>query len=174
MEPYLTGGLNLAAAGLLILISWQDWQARSVSWPLLPALAACLLTCRLLHEPAAAVGYQSVTNLLLLATLLAVLAIYVRLRFGAAGLPLSACLGSGDVVFWLVLAGYFSPPALLLFLLLSSLAGLLLVAVGLVRPLPGQAVLTVPLAGVQAACLLLVLAGHSLHLGWSPAWLSTF
>jgi Flp pilus assembly protein protease CpaA len=168
MEPYLTWGLELAAAGVLAFISWQDWQARSVSWPAFPLLAGCLLASRLLHEPAAAVASQGAVNLLLVGLLLATLALYVRLRFGAAGPRLAQCLGSGDVVFWLVLAAYLSPPTLLLFLLLSSLVGLLLVAVRLVRPLPGQATLTVPLAGIQAGCLLVGLAGHWVLPGWAP------
>jgi Flp pilus assembly protein protease CpaA len=172
MHSYLTGGLELAAAGLLALISWQDWRARSVSWPAFPLLAGCLLASRLLQEPTEAIGYQSAVNGLLLGLLLLTLALYVRLRFGAAGRGLGQCLGSGDVVFWAVLAAYFSPPALLLFLLLSSLAGLLLVALGLVRPLPGQAALTVPLAGIQAACLLGVLAGRWLLPGWAPTLLT--
>jgi hypothetical protein len=160
--------LELVAAGLLLLISYQDWQARSVSWPAFPLLAGCLLASHLLRESFAEVGWQSGCNLLLLALLLAALALYVRVRFRASELRLRDCLGSGDILFWLALAGYLSPPDLLLFLLSSSLVGLLLVGLRAVRPLPGQASLTVPLAGIQAACLLVLLAGRWLLPAWSP------
>ena len=168
MTFFLPLALELVAGGLLLLISYQDWQARSVSWPAFPLLAGCLLTSHLLREPWALVGWQSGCNLLLLALLMAVLTLYVRVRFLAGGLRLRDCLGSGDVLFWLALAGYLSPPDLLLFLLGSSLVGLLLVGVRAVRPLPGHPTTTVPLAGIQAACLLVLLAGRWLLPDWSP------
>ena len=170
MMPLISLALQLVAGGLLLLISYQDWQARSVSWPAFPLLAGCLLASRLLREPLAVVGWEGGCNLLLLGALLATLALYVRVRFRTSGLQFRDCLGSGDVLFWLALAGYLSPPMLLFFLLGSSLLSLLLVGLRVVRPLPGQATLTVPLAGIQAACLLGVLAGQWLQPTWSP-WL---
>ncbi len=167
MLSFLPVGGEVVAGGLLLLISYQDWQARSVSWPAFPLLTGCLLTSRLLREPWALVGWESGCNLLLLLLLLATLALYVRVRFRAGGLRLRDCLGSGDVLFWLALAGYLSPPALLLFLLGSSVVGLLLVGLRAVRPLPGHTTVTVPLAGIQAACLLGVLLGKWLLPAWS-------
>ncbi len=173
--------LKVLTASLLVLIAWQDWQARSVSWPAFPLLTACLLTARLLGEPVAMVGAQVACNVVLLAILLATLTLYVRLRFGP-GARLRDCLGSGDVLLWLALATYLGPAGLLLFILLTSLASLLLVGLGTIRRLPGQAVLTIPLAGLQAAGLLLLLAGEwllppslsaTLFSAFDPAWMLT-
>jgi hypothetical protein len=158
--------LELVAGCLLLLISYQDWQTRSVSWPAFPLLAGCLLTSHLLREPCALVCWQSGCNLLLLALLLTTLVLYVQVRFRAGRLRLRDCLGSGDILFWLTLAGYLSPPDLLLFLLGSSLVGLLLVGLRVVRPLPNHTTMTVPLAGIQAACLLALLAGRWLLPDW--------
>jgi hypothetical protein len=168
MIYFLPLAMELIAGSLLLLISYQDWQTRSVSWPAFPLLAGCLLTSHLLREPLALVGWQSGCNLLLLVLLLAALTLYVRVRFRASGLRLRDCLGSGDVLFWLAIAGYLSPPALLLFLLGSSLVSLLLVGLGAVRPLPGYSTVTVPLAGIQAACLLGLLLSRWLLPAWSP------
>ncbi len=174
-------GLKVLAAGLLALIAWQDWQARSVSWPAFPLLTACLLAGRLVGEPVGVVGIQVAFNVGLLAVLLATLALYVRLRFGP-GTQLRHCLGSGDVLLWLALATYLGPAGLLLFILLTSLASLLLVGLGAIRRLPGQAVLTIPLAGLQATGLLGLLAGEwllppslstTLFSAFDPAWMLT-
>ena len=153
---------ELAASITLGLICWQDWQTRSVSWPAFPLLTGFLLACRLVKEPMAAIGAQSVGSLLVLAILLGTLWLYVRLRFCNINLSLADCLGSGDILFWLALTVYFPPSGLLLFLLSSSLVGLLCVVLRLIRPLPGATTLTIPLAGIQAACLLPVLASERL------------
>jgi Flp pilus assembly protein protease CpaA len=159
---------ELASAALLLLICWQDWRTRSVSWPVFPLLAACLLACRLGSEPLGGIGAESAASLLAVSILLSTLWLYVRLRFRTTGRGLLDCLGIGDVLFWLVLTIYLPPVQLLLFLFGSSLAGLLLVALGSFRALPGEQVITIPLAGVQAACLLGLLAGQHLFPGWSP------
>ena len=164
---------ELTAGGLLVLICRQDWRTRSVSWPAFPLLAGCLLASRLGRESLASIGWQCGGSLLVLSLLLGTLWLYVRLRFRAAGLGLRDQLGSGDVAFWLVLAAYLSPAPLLLFLLGSSLVSLLLLALGGIRPLPGAATTTIPLAGIQAACLLLLLGSQWLFLaGVFPAELS--
>jgi hypothetical protein len=162
--------LELAASFLLLLISYQDWQTRSVSWPAFPLLAVCLVASRFLRQPAIVIAWDSGCNLLLIGLLLATLALYVSWRFRSTGLRLSDCLGLGDILFWLILAGYLTPPDLLLFLLSSSMVGVLLVGLRVVRPLPDQVTLTVPLAGIQAACLLALLTVRWLQPGfWS--WL---
>jgi len=163
MQALTSAGLVLTAIGLLVLISWQDWRTRSVSWPAFPLLAGCLLAIRLLRESAMLVGWQSAGSLLVLGLLTGILAIYVRLRFRTGGLYLRDCLGSGDLLFWLVLAVYLSPATLLLFLICSSLVALSLAGLRLVRPLPGEVALTIPLAGIQAGCLVVLLASE-----WVP------
>lgn len=156
--PLVASGLLLVASGLLLLICWQDWRTRSVSWPTFPLLAGSLLTSRLLCEPPLLVGWESSGSLLIIGLLLGILWLYVRLRL--AGRRLRDCLGSGDILFWLAAAGYLPPAQLLLFLLGSSLVSLLLVAAGSLRLRAGETTVTIPLAGIQAACLLLLLTGQ--------------
>ena len=164
--------LQLAAGGLSVLVCWQDWRTRSVSWPAFPLLGACLLADRLLDESLGLVGWEIAGNLLTLALLVGVLGLYVRFRFQSRGLGLLDCLGSGDVLFWLVLALYLPPVQLLFFLLGSSALSLLLVIGRLVRPLPGEGAVTVPLAGIQAAGLLLLLGGRCLAPTWATGFLA--
>ena len=143
------------AAGLLALMSYQDWRTRSISWPAFPLLGLTLLAGRLWQQPTAQVGQELLVNWAGLALLLALLALYVRFRFPA--LALRDCLGSGDVLFWAVAAVYFSPESFLSFFIASSLVALLVAgAMYWWQPL-SAATFCIPLAGVQAACLLLLM-----------------
>jgi hypothetical protein len=161
------------AAGLLALMCYQDWQARSISWPAFPALAALLLLTQLSSQVGAIVGERVVTNWALLAMLVALLRGYVRWRFRHAGLRLRDCLGSGDVLFWVVAAVYFSPGGFWLYFLGSCLGALLvsLLVVGVTHR--GRAATAtpfrVPLAGLQAAALLGVLVVHWLYPQWESS-----
>ncbi|HEX8659403.1 MAG TPA: hypothetical protein VF690_17825 [Hymenobacter sp.] len=177
----LATGLKGAAVLLLLLIGWQDWRTRSVTWLLFPLLGVVLLGHHWLMASSAAVGWALLVNWTILGGLLAILSLYVRLRFVRLKLRLQDCLGSGDVVFWFVAASYFSPPAFLLYFLASSL--LALVAFGLLCQMrlvgPDR---RVPLAGLQAVGLVLLLvcawvnpawsidAGEAQFLIWAAVW----
>lgn len=155
MEPYLARGLEIVAATVLALMCYQDWRARSISWPAFPVLGGALLALRLLHEPVALVGLHLAINMGLVAALVAALWLYVRLRFHS--LALRDCLGSGDVLYWAVVAVYFSPDAFLVYFLSSSVAALLVAGLAQRYRAPAPDAYRVPLAGIQAGCLLLLL-----------------
>lgn len=154
MQQFLPLALQAGAGLLLALISYQDWQARSISWPAFPALGLVLLLARLWYEPAALVAGQVAVNWGVLLALVAVLALYThwRLRLG-----LWSCLGTGDVLFWAVVAVYFSPAGFLLFLVISSIVALATALLVRLRTTTAIEAFRIPLAGVQASCLLLLL-----------------
>ena len=158
MQQHLPLSFLLLAAGLLALMSFQDWQTRSISAPAFPALGLALLAGRLWQLPAAQVGQELLVNWASLVLLLALLALYVRFRFPA--LALRECLGSGDVLFWAMAAVYFSPEAFLTFFVASSLAALLVAGGMYWRQPSAAATFRIPLAGVQAACLLLFMVAE--------------
>ncbi|MDB5267929.1 MAG: hypothetical protein JWP58_969 [Hymenobacter sp.] len=164
MEQYLPLGLAIGAGSILALMCYQDWQARSISWPAFPALGVALVALHLLRAPAAEVAGQVAVSWAALAILLAALTVYVRLRF--RNLRLWDCLGSGDVLYWVVAALYFAPAGFLLYFLGSSVVALITAAVAQWHRPVALAAFRIPLAGVQAACLLLVLGIQYL----APAW----
>lgn len=155
MDQYLPLFFLLLATGLLALMSYQDWQTRSISWPAFPALGLALLAGRLWRLPALQVGLELLLSWASLTLLLALLALYVRWRWPA--LALRDCLGSGDVLFWAMAAVYFSPEFFLAFFIGSSLVALLVAGATYWRQPVAAASLRIPLAGVQAACLLMLM-----------------
>lgn len=157
MSSYLPLFFLLTAGGLLALMSYQDWQARSISWPAFPALGLALLGLRLWQLPAARVGEDLLVSWSGLVLLLALLGLYVRLRF--RDLRFRDCLGSGDILFWAVAAVYFSPIGFLVYFIASALIALL-VAINLYRQQGASGAGRIPLAGLQAACLLLFMVAE--------------
>ena len=153
MDQFLPLNCALLVIGLLALMSYQDWQTRSISWPAFPALGLTLLTGRLWQLPAVQVGQELLVSWTGLALLLALLALYVRLRFPT--LALGDCLGIGDVLFWAMAAVHFSPEAFLAFFIASSLVAALVAGGMHWKQAASDSTLRIPLAGVQAACLLL-------------------
>ena len=179
MEELLPLTFTLLASGLLGLMCYQDWQARSISWPAFPALAVALLGVRLGRLPAVQVGAELLLSWTGLGLLLAALWLYVRLRFRS--LRLRECLGSGDVLYWAIAAVYFSPIGFLTYFIGSSLVALLVAAALYWRQTPSAEATHIPLAGVQAACLLVLLglqavapvrmaywADSALSIAWTP------
>lgn len=158
MHHYLPLSFLLLAAGLLALMSYQDWQTRSISWPAFPALGLALLAGRLWQLPAAQVAQELLVSWASLGVLLALLALYVRWRFPT--LALRDCLGSGDMLFWAMAAVYFAPESFLTFFIASSLVALLVAGAMYWRQPSSTATFRIPLAGVQAACLLLFLVAE--------------
>jgi predicted ferric reductase len=159
------------AVGLLAFMCYQDWQARSISWPAFPVLGALLLLSQLPGQSMAMVGEQVMMNWGLLTVLVLVLRGYVRWRFRHTGLRLRDCLGSGDILFWAMAAVYFSPGGFWLYFLGSCLGALLisLLVVSLTQRQRGNTFFQVPLAGLQAACLLVVVVAHWLYPQWEAA-----
>ena len=164
MAQYLPLGLAIGAGSILALMFYQDWQARSISWLAFPALGVALVALRLLRTPAAQVAEQLVVSWSVLAILLAALTLYVRLRF--QNLRLRDCLGSGDVLYWAMAALYFTPAGFLLYFLGSSLVALVTAGVAQWRRPAALAAFRIPLAGVQAACLMPVLGVQHLAPDW--------
>jgi hypothetical protein len=152
MEQYLSLLFTAVAACLLGLMCYQDWQARSISWPAFPALSLALLAVRLQHQPAVQLGYEVLLNWAVVVAMVATLWLYVRLRFGSV--RLQDYLGSGDVLYWVIVAVYFSPVGFLAYFLGSSIVALLVAGLLQWHHRSAMVAIRIPLAGVQAACLL--------------------
>ncbi len=135
----------------LLVIAWQDHRARSVTWILFPLLAAGGLLLNSAGAPPLLLLLQNTgINVLFLMLQLALLQGWFWLR----GWKLSAAIGWGDIVFLLAAAFFFSPVNFIGFYI-SSL--LLIVVFWLVRTsIVSGDQKTIPLAGLQALCLLLL------------------
>src|SRR6476661_4407843 len=171
MTDFLPGALEGGAVALLALMCYQDWHSRSISWPAFPALAVLLLSRQLLALPVSLVGLHTAVNWALTGLLLG---LYVRWRFRHSGVGLWDCLGYGDALYWAVVAVYFPPAGFLLYFLLSALAALLsALAWQVLRPAAATRAYQVPLAGLQAAALLLLLSSQWVFPGWPYQWART-
>lgn len=143
---------SMAIIVLLIMLV-QDWRWRGIQWPLFPLLASLLLISHFTINPAAVVLTDAAINSMLVGLQVLLLAAYVRLRFRAS---LLHYLGVGDILYWLACAMYFSPTVFLSYHLVSlliALCGHLLFSRFYLAPRSAR----IPLAGFQAACLVLVI-----------------
>lgn len=147
---------------LLACIVWQDFSYRAVYWFLLPLLTTCLLLKVNMED---AIQFSSIlVNLGIIAVQLGALSLYVYAKDKKWHLH-THYLGWGDVLFFCALAFYFPPILFLGFQIVSLLITCLGFAVyqTLVREKH-----TIPLAGCQAALLILLITSQSIA-GFSDA-----
>src|ERR1700722_15213210 len=148
----------LPAILVLLLIARQDLADRSVSWflfPLLAALGAGL--CWMELRSASTLVLNILINAVFLALQFGLLKCWFRWRTGKVAF-IDHAIGKGDLFFLLASCCFFSPANFILFYLLSLLFSLLLhLTLGKWPVVYGKHG-NVPLAGLQAACLLLTLA----------------
>lgn len=171
---FLRWGAEALALGVLVSILLQDWRWRGVYWYAFPLLAALLLTSRLTTDSPATVLTAAAVNAAFVGGQLLILGLYVRVRFAA---PLSAYLGAGDMLYWLALTVFFSP-ALYVLYHLGSLLLSLIAFLGLRHLLPSPIDNRIPLAGLQAGFLALLLLGSwllpGLGLPAAESWLLSY
>ena len=149
----LRAAVEIMAMTVLLAMLVQDWRWRGIQWPLFPLLTMLLAASHLTMVPLVTVLTDTATNVLLLSLQIALLIGYVRLRFHTS---LFHHLGIGDILYWLACAVYFSPVMFLLYHLTSLLASLIAHLI-LRRRTSATVSARIPLAGFQAASLLLLL-----------------
>ncbi len=143
---------------VLLLIIRQDLSSRSVSWPLFPLLAVLGIALSWLELRSAAAILKNIgLNAGFLLLQFGLLRLWFRMRTGK-GAIIDHAIGKGDLFFLLDACCFFSPLNFILFYLLSLLISLLLHFVLRSRPAFYGYQGNVPLAGLQAGCLLLALA----------------
>jgi hypothetical protein len=146
---------------LLAAITWQDLRSRSVSWLLFPLLAVSgiLLAYRETGSWKLLFSYFSMNlGFLILQGLL--LKMYFYFRNGKASALINDKIGWGDVLFLLAACCFFSPLNFIFFYVLSLLFSVAVFLAGSHWIRRGSSAVTVPLAGLQAGCLLLFLAAN--------------
>lgn len=118
-----------------------------------PVLAALFFGLHLAQQPLETVLIDSAINAAFIVLQLLVLSLYVRMRFAA---PLQDYLGLGDILYWLAITLLFSPCVFIVYYL-SSLLVALLAFLTLRRVLSTPIDARIPLAGLQAGYLALLL-----------------
>lgn len=143
----------------LLVVVYQDLRFRAVSWLVFPVLA--LAGSGLYwHDPGWLLLLQySTANWLFMAIQLAGIFIYLSAKHRKATDITRNYLGWGDILFLMILALFFSPMNFIAFYMISLLAVLLGTAVYRVVV---STTCTIPLAGWQAALLLLVMGSSRL------------
>lgn len=150
--------LKTAAAALLITVWAQDMRTRSVSWPVFPLLALCGLGLQWgPGYPPSEVLMPVSVSLLFLVVQFALVKLYFTLKRGKKVVLADSLIGWGDIAFMACTAFMLPVLTFILFYMVS----LLLILVGWllyarIRKAGGN---HIPLAGLQALLLLLLLAG---------------
>lgn len=102
----------------------SDFRHRSIPAYGLAAFASCVLSTAVLMLPARTILYNMLTNVLLLGWMFGGVCIYLKLRYRRPSSLLRQYVGSGDLIFALLLTPLAPLPQYLLLLLGGCLAGL--------------------------------------------------
>lgn len=145
--------LTLAAIGALgIALEDLRWRMVHLWWYLL--LSVGLAGLSIVSKGTVETAYITMWNICFIVLLLTVLTIYLSLKEGRAVNPFDQHLGWGDVFFFLCIALYFDLTAYIVFLIASLIVALTVTP--LIFRWQGKEK-NIPLAGIQAVCLLLYL-----------------
>lgn len=106
---------------LLLLIAWQDFKARSIYWwlPVLVFAAAWVLSCH--DEAAASILKDTLINCCVVILLLAVLALYVLIKYKTMRAFASERFGLGDILMLLSICPLTGPVNFILFMCVSNI-----------------------------------------------------
>ena len=135
---------------VLLAIAREDWKERQVS--LLWFLALLLVAMGYFYWLGGQISFM-LTNLFFLLLQAALLLAYWLLRY--KNLKLISGIGVGDLVFMLIIASIFSPLNFVVFYFVSLVISL--VAYLLVKQFIHTKHNTVPLAGLQSMCLIVLI-----------------
>jgi hypothetical protein len=139
-----------------VLIVYQDFKFRGVSWLLFPlmAIAASLYAMECMHLDIWLIN--STINLCFITLQWIMMSVYMSIKEKRLVAVTSNWLGWGDVLFWLSIAFMFSFTAYLVFFLVSLVLGIVFYTMTKILNLKSEQT-TIPLAGIQAFCLILFL-----------------
>ena len=156
----------------LLVMAWQDFLDRSVSW-IIFLLVWLVLVSRAIHSDALGeVLSAGGINLLLVIIQWGLLWVYYQVRSNRLGTILP--IGAGDLAFWAVVCFGFTLVPFILFFTGSLLFSLL--GHSFIRVLPTKwYASSVPLAGWQALCWVMILVlNHSIPALSSERWEDIF
>ncbi len=135
---------------LLLLIFWEDLKFRAVHWPLFPLSFILLFLYRLNGNTWQELLSHWPLNLIFLFLNMSILVLLFRFKGVSLAMLLKEKMGLGDILFFIVLALILPFPVFPLFFILS-------IAIALSTGFIWFKGKTVPLAGIQAICLLTIL-----------------
>ena len=141
---------------VLLTITWEDFQYRAVHWILFPLLFVGLTWLGLKNTSEEAWLMSTVANLCFLMIQFLGLWLYLTIKNGHIINPFKQDIGLGDVFLWVCIVVVFSPANFILFQVTSMFCALVLIMIFRLLGLKGY-FKTVPLAGLQALILLVVL-----------------
>jgi hypothetical protein len=155
--------LLLLTVVTLSFIAYQDFHSRAVTWFFFPLLGLCgvgLAYIELRSIPL--LGRYIAINCGFLLLQLVILRLWFYFRKKERTAFIDHAIGKGDILFLLAAGCFFSPVNFFLFYLLSLVFSLIAYLTLRLWPAIAPKSPTVPLAGLQAACLLLCLPLHLL------------
>lgn len=146
--------LLIILIALLIVIVFQDFKWRAISWFILPLLLITIITKALSDIDLKELMINSGINLLIV--LINLLGVTLLISFKEKRLTniIDNYLGLGDILFFIILCTLFSPINFILFFLGSIL--LITLIYGLISLIKQKQVL-IPLAGAMSALLITAL-----------------
>lgn len=154
--------LYIVIGAILLAVAYEDFYYREVKWIFFPALGLLLVFCRGL------IVEYFLVNLLFLIFLLGSGFCYLFFKTGKISNPFASYFGLGDLLFLMALATWFHPVFFVLFNVLSLLIALILHYILHSLSKLYRRHESVPLAGIQSLCFLLLLV-MTLHPGFSYA-----
>lgn len=135
----------------LLFLSYQDFKYRAISWWLLVILAVLPLI-----ESLDVIHFQQMgINGLFLLVQLSLTGFYFKIKGVGFKKLVKEYIGVGDLLFFIVLVIYFSPMNFIVFFNLSLVFSLLFY--GIYNAVSKSENILIPLAGLQALCLVLIL-----------------
>ncbi len=161
--------INIFLIGLLILISFQDFKKREISWVLIPLAFIAFIAKGVRSIDNEVMVKNTVLNFAFIAIQILFLTLYMSIKNKRPVNILNEYIGLGDVLFFVVLCTAFSPINFILFYLLSTIITLIL-AIGY-RTLSKKELSEIPLAGAMASILMVLMVIPQLDFYDDTNWL---
>lgn len=141
---------------VLVAIAYEDIRFRLVRIILFPVLATVLILDRIYMISSWVLVINIIVNLLYLCLLLGLAVLYIKLRKRGTKFSFRQSIGLGDLFFLGVLACWFDPVNFIVFITVSFVISLCLHLTLIRYSQYYGAKETIPLAGFQSLCFLVV------------------
>lgn len=158
----MTTPIMLSIGIVLLMLARQDFKERTISLWLLIILICLTLLFSLFSQAIEQVVTYALVNLLVWIFQLTTLVLCYKVKQGKRTKVIDTYLGWGDILFLIPVAFLFSPFNFLLFLVLSLSLSLLTVLGSTYFCSNTELLQSIPLAGMQAVILSLLIAYHLL------------
>lgn len=144
--------IDCLCASLLLLVVFQDFRERRISWILIPLLGSVFAFQSISQNSLNHTSHNFIFNLSFIAFQLGVLTIYISVKNRALTNILDKYIGIGDILFFLVVCLAFSPLNFIIFFtgsILFTLIAFIIYNIVFKKP-----VKDIPLAGAMSLALL--------------------